>query len=61
MTSLCTVVIISQFEKTSDHLFEAAYHGQTDAINGNDTVFVILKQVPNSHHFGKYIFRGVSV
>lgn len=23
-----------QFEKTTDHLFEAAYHGQRDAING---------------------------
>ena len=25
---------VLQFEKTSDHLFEAAYHGQRDAICG---------------------------
>ena len=29
------IVFISlQFEKTADHLFEAAYHGQKDVISG---------------------------
>lgn len=27
-------VFIFQFEKTSDHLFDAAYYGQMDAIDG---------------------------
>lgn len=31
-----------QFEKTADHLFEAAYHGQTDAINGNIALSLIF-------------------
>jgi DNA-directed RNA polymerase III subunit RPC1 len=28
------VVLLFQFEKTADHLFDAAYHGQQDAITG---------------------------
>lgn len=27
-------IFCSQFEKTADHLFDAAYYGQTDAITG---------------------------
>ncbi len=29
-----SVLMLASFEKTSDHLFDAAYHGQRDAING---------------------------
>ncbi|KAL5018248.1 hypothetical protein ScPMuIL_003970 [Solemya velum] len=29
-----SVLMLASFEKTADHLFEAAYHGQKDAING---------------------------
>ncbi|XP_062605530.1 DNA-directed RNA polymerase III subunit RPC1-like, partial [Saccostrea cucullata] len=29
-----SVLMLASFEKTADHLFEAAYHGQRDAING---------------------------
>lgn len=28
------MMFVEQFEKTADHLFDAAYHGQTDAISG---------------------------
>lgn len=27
-------ISIQQFEKTADHLFDAAYYGQTDSIDG---------------------------
>merc|ERR1719249_555233 len=29
-----SVLMLASFEKTSDHLFDAAYYGQRDAING---------------------------
>merc|ERR1711971_663069 len=29
-----SVLMLASFEKTADHLFDAAYHGQEDAING---------------------------
>jgi DNA-directed RNA polymerase III subunit RPC1 len=29
-----SVLMLASFEKTNDHLFEAAYHGQCDPING---------------------------
>ncbi|KAK2152800.1 hypothetical protein LSH36_317g01042 [Paralvinella palmiformis] len=29
-----SVLMLASFEKTADHLFEASYHGQRDAING---------------------------
>ncbi|XP_071130930.1 DNA-directed RNA polymerase III subunit RPC1-like [Mytilus edulis] len=29
-----SVLMLASFEKTADHLFEAAYHGQKDTING---------------------------
>lgn len=29
-----SVLMLASFEKTSDHLFDAAYHGQEDAISG---------------------------
>ena len=29
-----SVLMLASFEKTSDHLFDAAYHGQKDAIKG---------------------------
>ena len=29
-----SVMMLASFERTSDHLFEAAYHGQTDCISG---------------------------
>ena len=36
------LVILFQFEKTADHLFEASYHGQRDAINGKDCFIIGL-------------------
>lgn len=33
-TRLIIVILLFQFEKTADHLFDAAYHGQKDAITG---------------------------
>jgi len=29
-----SVLMLASFEKTADHLFEAAYHGKTDNISG---------------------------
>ena len=29
-----SVMMLASFERTSDHLFEASYHGQTDCISG---------------------------
>lgn len=29
-----SVLMLASFEKTADHLFEAAYHGQKDVISG---------------------------
>ena len=29
-----SVLMLASFEKTSDHLFDAAYYGQKDAIKG---------------------------
>jgi len=29
-----SVLMLASFEKTADHLFEAAYHGQRDTISG---------------------------
>lgn len=29
-----TIYLYFQFEKTADHLFDAAYYGQTDAVDG---------------------------
>ena len=29
-----SVLMLASFEKTSDHLFDAAYYGQKDAIRG---------------------------
>jgi DNA-directed RNA polymerase III subunit RPC1 len=29
-----SVLMLASFEKTSDHLFDAAFHAQCDAING---------------------------
>ena len=29
-----SVLMLASFEKTSDHLFDAAYYGQKDTING---------------------------
>ena len=29
-----SVLMLASFEKTSDHLFDAAYHGQKDVISG---------------------------
>jgi DNA-directed RNA polymerase III subunit RPC1 len=29
-----SVLMLASFEKTADHLFEAAYHGQKDTISG---------------------------
>ena len=38
-----------QFEKTSDHLFEAAYHGQTDAICGMQNMCTHLTHMLRSN------------
>lgn len=35
-----------QFEKTADHLFDAAYHGQTDKINGVSENIIMGMQAP---------------
>jgi DNA-directed RNA polymerase III subunit RPC1 len=29
-----SVLMLASFERTADHLFDAAYFGETDAING---------------------------
>jgi DNA-directed RNA polymerase III subunit RPC1 len=34
ITCCCALIVRLQFEKTADHLFDAAYYGQTDKING---------------------------
>ena len=41
-----SVLMLASFEKTSDHLFDAAYHGQEDAINGK---FICNLSIPDTH------------
>ncbi|XP_064601918.1 DNA-directed RNA polymerase III subunit RPC1-like [Liolophura sinensis] len=48
-----SVLMLASFEKTSDHLFEAAYHGQRDAINGVSEC--IIMGIPMS--IGTGLFR----
>ncbi len=33
-TGLTALYLCLQFEKTADHLYEAAYHGQMDDVKG---------------------------
>ena len=40
-----SVLMLASFEKTSDHLFDAAYHGQEDAINGK---FICNLSIPDT-------------
>jgi DNA-directed RNA polymerase III subunit RPC1 len=37
-----SVLMLASFEKTSDHLFDAACYGQKDAIRWNDVTVVWL-------------------
>ena len=41
-----SVLMLASFEKTSDHLFDAAYHGQEDAINGK---FICNLSISDTH------------
>ena len=38
------VKLFLQFEKTADHLFDAAFHGQRDAICG-ETYFLLIRLI----------------
>jgi DNA-directed RNA polymerase III subunit RPC1 len=41
-----SVLMLASFEKTTDHLFDAAVHGRTDAIVGVSECIIIGNMVP---------------
>jgi DNA-directed RNA polymerase III subunit RPC1 len=41
-----SVLMLASFEKTTDHLFDAAVHGRTDAIVGVSECIIMGKDVP---------------
>ena len=40
-----SVLMLASFERTCDHLFQAAYHGQVDEMNGVSDSIIIGKQM----------------
>lgn len=46
-----------QFEKTSDHLFDAAYYGQTDTINGVSESIIMGIPINLGTGFFKLIYK----
>lgn len=63
------VHIVLQFEKTADHLFDAAYHGQRDAISGQQyslgtpvslTIIMTGLSISQSSHTHTQTHTGVS-
>uniref|UniRef100_A0A6A7FQ94 DNA-directed RNA polymerase subunit n=2 Tax=Hirondellea gigas TaxID=1518452 RepID=A0A6A7FQ94_9CRUS len=50
-----SVLMLASFEKTADHLFEAAYHGQVDKINGVSDCIIMGKPI----NIGTGLFRLV--
>ena len=49
-----SVLMLASFEKTSDHLFDAAYFGQKDAIKGVSESIIL--GIPMNVGTGKKIF-----
>ena len=49
-----SVLMLASFEKTSDHLFDAAYFGQKDAIKGVSESIIL--GIPMNVGTGKNIF-----
>jgi len=50
-------LIYFQFEKTSDHLFDAAYYGQTDTINGVSESIIMGIPINLGTGFFKLIYK----
>ena len=50
-----SVLMLASFEKTSDHLFDAAYHGQEDAINGK---FICNLSIPDHNAQENFIISN---
>ena len=48
-----SVLMLASFEKTSDHLFDAAYYGQKDAIKGVSESIIL--GIPMNVGTGTYI------
>ena len=47
-----SVLMLASFEKTTDHLFEAAYYGQEDEIYGKNTKFLFeIIKTPSQRPF----------
>ncbi len=49
-----SVLMLASFEKTSDHLFDAAYYGQKDAIKGVSESIIL--GIPMNVGTGAYIW-----
>lgn len=50
-----------QFEKTADHLFDAAYYGQTDKINGVSENIIMGMPAPIGTGIFKLLHKPFSV
>lgn len=53
-----SVLMLASFEKTTDHLFDAALHGRTDDITGMQHLFF---NVSSLEHFQKLQFNDWAI
>merc|ERR1712238_403494 len=53
-----SVLMLASFEKTTDHLFDAAVHGRTDAIDGVSECIIMGIPVPVGTGMFKLLKRG---
>lgn len=53
-----SVLMLASFEKTTDHLFDAAVHGRTDAINGVSECIIMGIPIPIGTGLFKLIKRA---
>ncbi|XP_040568151.1 DNA-directed RNA polymerase III subunit RPC1 [Lepeophtheirus salmonis] len=52
-----SVLMLASFEKTSDHLFDAAYHGQKDAIRGVSECIIMGIPMPVGTGLMKLLYK----
>lgn len=53
-----SVLMLASFEKTTDHLFDAAVHGRTDAIDGVSECIIMGVPIPIGTGLFKLIKRA---
>jgi DNA-directed RNA polymerase III subunit RPC1 len=53
-----SVLMLASFEKTTDHLFDAAVHGRTDAIDGVSECIIMGIPIPIGTGLFKLIKRA---